>query len=190
MFRFGYSRLSVNFQINGSLQQTHPTYPNQFIRTYNQCLNLSRGIGVIMPLEYGPKWMVEDTLAKSGRPGRDYCDFQLAAPQEVPLEQVDEWIGEVQKLGIKSIICLLGDDQLPFYEKHLPQGLLEYYSDSGFVVVSVPTEDYKEGVLDHSEVKEIYQAYLQLEPPILIHCSAGISRTMKAIKFIRMKEQI
>ena len=141
-----------------------------------------------MSLEYGPRWIVEDTLAKSGRPGRDYC-FALD-PQQVTQEQVDEWIGEVQELGIKSIICLLGEDQLPLYEEHLTEGLLEYYRDSGFVVSSVPTEDHKEGILDHSEIMEIYQAYQQLEPPILIHCSAGMGRTMKVIKFIRMKEQI
>ena len=137
---------------------------------------------VIMSLEYGPRWVVEDILAKSGRPGRDYC-FALD-PQQVTREQVDEWIAEVQELGIKSIICLLGDDQLPLYEEHLPEGLLEYYKDSGFDVSSVLTEDHKEGILDHSEVREIYQVYQQLEPPVLIHCSAGMGRTMKVIKWI------
>ena len=142
-----------------------------------------------MTLRYGPMWIVENLIAKSGRPGRDYCDFAFDPPQ-VTREQVDEWIEEVQKLGIKSIICLLGRDQLPLYNDHLPKGLLAYYRDAGFQVSSVLTEDHKEGVLDHSEVSEVYQTYQQAEPPVLIHCSAGLSRTMKVINWIRMKEQI
>ena len=56
--------------------------------------------------------------------------------------EVDEWLAEVRASGIKSIICLLSDDQLLLYG-HLPTDLITYYRNAGFNAEHVPAQDYR-----------------------------------------------
>jgi len=76
-------------------------------------------------------WAIKGKLARGRRPG-----VELKRGSQVPKARVDEWIKEAQGLGIRSIICLLDDRQLKYYEK-LPAGLVRYYKSKGMKVVHI-----------------------------------------------------
>jgi protein-tyrosine phosphatase len=96
---------------------------------------------------------------------------------------VDDWLSEMRGLGIRSIICLLADDQLSFYSK-LPDGLLRHYQEAGFQVAHIPAEDHLRPPLSPSQLAAVWSAYQRLTKPVLVHCSAGISRSGAAVEHI------
>lgn len=128
-----------------------------------------------------PSWELKNRLARSSRPGYSGEKGQL-----VPKYEVDVWIKEAKELGIASIICLLGEDQLNFYED-LPGGLVSYYRSFGFAVEHVPALDHQDPPLSDYDLERIWSAYQSLEKPVLIHCSAGIDRTGMAVEQIQKR---
>ena len=127
-------------------------------------------------MSYDPEWVLTGELAKSPRPG-------YPKRAGVSREVVDEWIKEVKDMGIRSIICFLSDDQLPFYSG-LPSGLIQYYRDAGFDVAHIPEDDYKTPPLSEEGVRESVTSFERLQKPVLVHCSAGLARTGMAIDAI------
>lgn len=123
-------------------------------------------------------WVIPLQLARSSRPG-----YGGEVPSEVPKHAVDEWLEALKVEGVKSVICLLSDDQLPLYSS-LPKGLLDYYRAAGFEVAWIPVRDHLRPPLSEADLGRVWEAYLRLPKPILVHCSAGLDRTGSAVGHI------
>lgn len=131
---------------------------------------------------YVMNWAIPDQLAQARRPG--YRGERLHPVGE---QEVDAWIREVKANRISSIICLLSDRELAAYD--MPGGLLAYYRAAGFRVEHIPIDDYKIPALSAEELRLVAASYNYLPKPVLIHCSAGVGRTNKAVKYIAQQVQ-
>lgn len=125
------------------------------------------------------RWATDGVLAGSHRPG-----YRGESGGQVSVETVDEWLDQLKAQGIGSIICLLNDDQLPYYSS-LPNGLLNHYRAKGFNVRHVPAFDRRMPPLNESQLEDIWKSFNDLDKPVLIHCSAGMDRTGQALKYIQ-----
>jgi|HubBroStandDraft_6_1064221.scaffolds.fasta_scaffold773276_1 hypothetical protein len=129
------------------------------------------------------RWAIKQQLARGRRPG-----VERKRGTQVPRSAVDAWIKEAKgTCGIRSVIVLLDERQLRFYEK-LPMDLVSYYRSKGLKVAHVNAPNMRKPPLSDQHLGEVWRAYQRLEKPVLLHCSAGIGRTGHSLRFI--KEQI
>lgn len=126
-------------------------------------------------------WLIEGQVAGAERPGRKGSGDK----SQVEKSKVDEWIEAAKSMDppIKSIICLLDEDQLSLY-KSLDDdgGLVEYYRSNGFEVENETVknpDDYKS--LPKGKIAAASKAFGRMPKPVLVHCSAARGRTADAI---------
>ena len=124
------------------------------------------------------EWVIQGKLARSPRPG-----FAGSNPTDVEPAEVHAWLNEARTKGIRSVLCLLDEEQLGYYRR-LPGGLLDTYRRAGMAVVSLPVPDYQSPPIPESDLARVRQAFLDLPSPLLVHCSAGIDRTGAAVDHI------
>jgi len=133
-------------------------------------------------------WIIPNKLACSQRPLRDDPRFGGRAPlppEAKPL--VIKWVKQIKEMGIRSIICLLEEQQLDRYyvrgglDLH-PCGLLGYYKSQGFEIRHFPMTDYQRP--EESYMQKVLEAFKELPKPVLLHCSAAIDRTPPVAAFI------
>ncbi len=124
-------------------------------------------------------WIIEGELAVSARPG-----YTPGEERAVPLAAVERWIADTQGAGVRSIICLLGNDQLPLYAEALPEGLLGRYRASGFEVAHLGVSDGLTEPYTEEQLDEALQSFRRQPKPVLVHCSAGYDRTGRVVRHI------
>jgi protein tyrosine/serine phosphatase len=130
----------------------------------------------------GMYWSIENILGGSSRPGHGV----RFGDKKVPREPVDLWLADVRAQGIRSIICLLNGYQLGLYSPALDAegGLIAYYRKSGFQATSIEVDEWKLPRLDDDELRRVLRAFHEMPKPVLVHCSAGVSRTGAALEHI------
>ena len=122
------------------------------------------------------QWVIKDELAFAKRPG--------SGMWPVPAKVVDQWLENIRRAGIKSLIVMLSDDEAFEYYPDLGQLLLEYYADAGFYVRLVPHENFGGRVTLPILRARAREAFKTLPKPVLIHCDEGSERTQLAIRAI------
>ena len=95
-------------------------------------------------------WVIDGQLARAQRPG-----YSGERGRPVARVEVDDWIAGLKATGIKSIICLLADDQLHLYGD-LPADLVSYYRKAGLEAEHVPARDHQSPPLTEEHLGKIW----------------------------------
>ena len=128
------------------------------------------------------EWVIAGRLARACRPGR-WTEGELNAV-------VHAWIARAQQMGIRSIVCLLTDDELERYYTRAGVNLLHCYTEAGFRVGRVPVPDHEEPHVTDDELRQVHEVLRTLPPPWLVHCSAGVDRTGCVIKSLAVERPL
>ena len=99
---------------------------------------------------------------------------------------VPEWIGRVQQMAVRSIVCLLTRSELKKYYGREGVDLLQSYTDAGFIVAHVPVGDDKTPPMSLRDLQRLAKTVKNLQGPILVHCSAGVDRTGCAVELLKI----
>lgn len=103
--------------------------------------------------------------------------------------EVAKWCSRVDRLGVKTILCLMDQSQLAYYES-LPGGLLEYYRRAGFHVIHRPVKDHLDPPVPENILVACLSDFLVAQKPVLVHCSAGQDRTGAVVNYLQRADSI
>src|SRR5579859_4585799 len=96
------------------------------------------------------QWSIKGKLARGRRPG-----VELKRGSQVPKPVVNAWIKEAKAQGICSIICLLDERQLKFYERLRAGDLVSYYRSKGLNVVHINAPNMRHPPLSDAHLKVV-----------------------------------
>ena len=129
-------------------------------------------------------WVEPGVVAYAARPLRWTKPGRLSAGDHAA---VVNWIEEVRREGIASVICLLDDEHLVLYEDLDGEGLLGMYRRHGLQVAHFPMPDSASAATaseGHERKRRLEQllpnvaeTYARLPRAVLVHCSAGADRS-------------
>jgi protein-tyrosine phosphatase len=115
-------------------------------------------------------WAVKDgSIARSPRPGYP----NKVVSQETLNETINIWKAQ----GIKSIICLLSDEEINEYYEVIQYDLIGFYKKHGFEVYHTSIVDFQKPPIEQEQLNSLYNNYMKTAKPVLIHCGAGEDRT-------------
>jgi protein tyrosine phosphatase (PTP) superfamily phosphohydrolase (DUF442 family) len=126
-----------------------------------------------MPTPSHTQAIIEDQLLTSPRPG--YPAKEVS--REVVLDTIANW----QSKGIRSIICLLTEQQLEAY-RELPEGLLSTYREAGFAVVHIPVDATTNPAMGEEPLKQLCRAWPELSQPVLMHADSSVEPTSAPVR--------
>jgi hypothetical protein len=137
-------------------------------------------------------WITKDQLATSQRPLRVHPDWETTKPPDYAGPLVMEWVRRIrEEEGIRSIICLLTDDELELNYGHLglrPPGLLAYYESVGLKVKRRQMTDNLETPF-LAAAREAAKLFQDLPKPVLVHCAAAADRTPSVAALIALRHE-
>lgn len=128
------------------------------------------------------KWSKKGILAYSPRPG--YPN------KVVSLKMLNRTINKWKENGIKSIICLLSNEEINEYYKVINYNLIDFYKKHGFLVYHLSITDFQKPPVNKEELVQIEVGYSKLISPILIHCGAGEDRSGCVVEYFEDKYAI
>lgn len=124
-------------------------------------------------------WAKKHILAHSSRPGYP--------SKAVTLKTLNDTITKWKNFNIKSIICLLSNEEINMYYKAIDNDLISYYKKEGFHVFHISIEDYNNPPVSDDDLMIIDKEYQEMQKPVLVHCGAGQDRTGRVVEFIMDK---
>jgi len=121
-------------------------------------------------------WTRKDILAHSARPGY---------PNKiVSMTMLNETVNMWQEVGIKSILCLLSNEEIKMYYQIINGDLISFYKSKGFHVHHISVTDFQTPPLTKEEIFKVDSIYQNIKKPFIIHCGAGEDRTGQATEYL------
>jgi protein-tyrosine phosphatase len=97
---------------------------------------------------------------------------------------VHAWIEQIKRQGIRSIICLLSNQELYDYYLYVNIDLLKLYREAGLEIAHYSITDCLTRRQKAEILPEIGKFYQRAPKACLVHCNAGINRTGTVIKYL------
>ena len=134
-------------------------------------------------------WAIPGRLAITQRPLRAHPVYGGSGRDYPPASRpdIDAWIEDVVRQGIRSVIVLTSNKELEHYSAAVAEdgGLLSAYRNAGLEVVHLPANDpahdltaraaFDAGLEELS--REVARRLGTIRAPSLLHCSAAIDRS-------------
>src|SRR4028118_650943 len=94
-----------------------------------------------------------------------------------PREKVEQWLNEMRRRGVRSVCCLLSEEQLEPYSPPLLAAYKDFFTPEDVLAVAVP--DYH--LIDrddlHTKVLPFFDRAEDAGQMALVHCAGGLGRT-------------
>jgi len=118
------------------------------------------------------KWVIPVLLARSPRPGDNHLPSRII--------DVQNWISEAKRMGIRSVICLLSDQELFECYSFAKIDLFQCIRKADIEVIHRPISEYSSSIT-RDVFNDIREQFIKLPKPCLVHCNAGIERTGQVV---------